>query len=125
MTKPPSSLSGSNTSTNMFRIFYRISMPSTSRTMINTECHTSFKWETKFGFTYRNNTLQGLIKIFIYSVMDPTPSPRFWVTMILSSTFPLPWLAPNVQCGPPSALFSTIIGHLRDNIIVETNRYQP
>jgi hypothetical protein len=88
LTKPPDSLSGSNTSTNRFRIFYRSPMPSTSSAMINTGCHTSFRWETKFGCTCRKNALQGLIGSFIHSVMDPTPSPRLWVTIILSSTFP-------------------------------------
>jgi hypothetical protein len=82
------SLRGSNTSTNRFRIFYRSPMPSTSSAMINIKCHTSFRWETKFGCTCRKNALQGLIESFIHSVMDPTPSPRLWVTMILSSTFP-------------------------------------
>jgi hypothetical protein len=93
LTKPPGSLSGSNTSTNRFRIFYRSPMPSTSSTMINTGCHTSFRWETKFGCTCRKNALQGLIRSFIHSIMDLTPSPRLWVTIILSSTFP-----PSLAC---------------------------
>jgi hypothetical protein len=88
LTKPPGSLSGSSTSTNKFRIFYRSLMPSASSSMINTGCHTSFRWETKFGFTCRKNALQGLIGSFIHSVMDPTPSPRLWVIILLSSTFP-------------------------------------
>jgi hypothetical protein len=48
LTKPPSSLSGSSTSTIRFRIFYKSQIPSTSSTMINTRCHTSFGWEKKF-----------------------------------------------------------------------------
>jgi hypothetical protein len=100
-------------------------MPSTSNPMINNGCHTSFRWETKFGCTCRKNSLQGLTRSFVHSVMYPTPSPSLWVTMLLISTFPVPWLALNIQCGPPSALFSTIIGHLRDNITIETNRSQP
>jgi hypothetical protein len=90
--KPHSSLNGSITSSNRFMIFYRSPIPSTSSAMINTGCHTSFRWETKFGCTCRNNALQGLIESFIHSVMEPTPSPRLWVTMILSSTFS-PYLA--------------------------------
>jgi hypothetical protein len=89
LTKPNDSLRGSNTSANRFRIFYRIPMPSTSSTMINTRCHISFRWEIMFGFTCRKNALQGPIRIFSHSVMDLTPSPRLWVIMILSSTFPL------------------------------------
>jgi hypothetical protein len=76
LTKPPGSLRRSITSTNRFMIFYRSPMPSTSNSMINTGCHTSFRWETKFGCTCRKNSLQGLIGSFIHYVMDPTPSPR-------------------------------------------------
>jgi hypothetical protein len=93
LTKPPGLLSGSNTSTTRFKIFYRSPIPSTSRAMINIECHTSFKWETKFGCTYRNNVLQGLIESFFHSIMDLTPSPMLWVTMLSSSTFP-----PSLAC---------------------------
>jgi hypothetical protein len=56
--------------------------------------------------------------------MGLTLSPRLWVTMFLISTLPLPWLAPSFQCGPPPTIFSTIIGHLGDQKIVETNKYQ-
>ena len=87
LTNPPGSLSGSNTSTNRFRIFYKILIPSTSNTMINIGCHSSFRWETKFGCTCRKNALHCLIRSFIQSVIDPTPSPRLWATIILSSTF--------------------------------------
>jgi hypothetical protein len=38
----PGLLSGSNTYVNRFMIFYRIPMPSTSNSMINTGFHTSF-----------------------------------------------------------------------------------
>jgi hypothetical protein len=69
MTNPPSSLSGSNTSVNRFRIFYIILMPSTSNSMIKIRCHIGFRWETKFGFTCRNNALQGPIRSFTHSVM--------------------------------------------------------
>jgi hypothetical protein len=31
--------------------------------------------------------------------MGLTLAPRLWVTMFLFSTPPLPWLAPNIQCG--------------------------
>jgi hypothetical protein len=88
LTKPPGSLTRSNTSSNMFRIFYRSAIESTSNTMINIVCHTSFRWETNFCCTFKKNTLQGLIEIFIHSVIDLTPSSRLWVKMILSSTFP-------------------------------------
>jgi hypothetical protein len=87
--KPLGSLSGSRTSSNRFRIFYRSPMPSTSNAMINTGCHISFRWETTCGCNCRNNTLQGPIESFTHSIMDLTPSPSLWVTMLLSSTFPL------------------------------------
>ena len=57
LTKPPGSLNESSTSSNKLIIFYRSPMPSISNAMINTRCHTSFKWETKFGFNCRNNSL--------------------------------------------------------------------
>ena len=90
---PPDSLNESSTSTNWFGIFYRSPMPSTSSTMINIECHTSSRWEIKFGCTCKKNALQGPIERFVHSVMDLTPSPRLWVTMLLSSTFP-----PSLAC---------------------------
>jgi hypothetical protein len=88
LTMPPGSLRRSNTYTNMFMIFCRSRMPSTRRTMINTECHISFRWETKFGCTCRKNALHGLIRSFVHFVMDLTPSPRAWETMIFMSTIP-------------------------------------
>jgi hypothetical protein len=93
LTKPPSSLNRSNTSTNKFRIFYRIPMPCISNAMINFGCHTSYGWEKKFGCTYKKNALQGPIGSFFHSIMGLTPLPRFWVTMILSSTCP-----PSLAC---------------------------
>jgi hypothetical protein len=85
--KPPSSLSGSNTSTNRFRISYRSPMTSTNNAMINIGCHISFRWATKFGCTCRKNALQDPIEIFTHSVMDHTLSPRLRGIIILSSTF--------------------------------------
>jgi hypothetical protein len=87
-TKRPGSLNESNTYSNRFRIFCTSLMPSTSNTMINTKCLIIFRWEIKFGCTYRNNSLQDRIGTVIHSDMDLTSSPRLWVTMILSSTFP-------------------------------------
>jgi hypothetical protein len=94
----------SNTSTNRFRIFCRSPMPSTSSAMINIGCHTSFRWEIKFGCTCRKNTLQDPIRSFIHSTMDLTPSPRLWVTILLSSTFP-----PSLACT--QCLMWTSFGH--------------
>jgi hypothetical protein len=83
----------SNTSSNRFRIFYRSPMPSTSNAMINTRCHTSFRWEIKFGCTCRKNALWGPIGSFVHSAMELTPSPRSWDIILLSSTFP-----PSLAC---------------------------
>jgi hypothetical protein len=87
LTKPPSSLSGSITFANRFRISYRSPMTSTNNAMINIGCHISFKWATKFGFTYRKNALQDPIESFAHSIMGCTLSPRLWGIMLLSSTF--------------------------------------
>jgi hypothetical protein len=69
-------------------IFFKSAFPSKINAMINMRCHTSFRWELKFGFTCRKNTLQGPIRSFVHYAMELIPSPRLWVTMILSSTFP-------------------------------------
>jgi hypothetical protein len=103
--KPQDSLSESSTSTNRFNIFYISPMPSTRSAMINTRCHTSFRWETKFGCTCRKNALQVLIRSFFHSIMNLKPSPRLWVTMILSSTFP-----PSLACTECSMW--TSFGHI-------------
>jgi hypothetical protein len=87
LTKLLCSLCGSSTSTNRFRIFYRSPIPSTRSAMINTGCHISFKWDTKCGCTCKKNALQGPIESFSPFVMDLRPSPRLWVTILLSSTF--------------------------------------
>jgi hypothetical protein len=101
---PPDSLNESNTFPNRFRIFCRIPMPSTSSTMINIECHKSFRWEIKFCCTCRKNSLQDPIRSFLHSAMELIPSPRLWVTMILSSTFP-----PSLDCT--QCLMWTSFGH--------------
>ena len=36
-----------------------------------------------------------------------------------------PWLPPNVQCGPPFAIVSTIVGHIKNRRATNTNRAQP
>jgi hypothetical protein len=87
LTKPPGSLRGSNTSINMFRLSYKSPMKSTCNAMINTGCHISFMWVTKFGCICRKKTLPNPIRSFTHSVMVRTPSPRLWVIIILGSTF--------------------------------------
>jgi hypothetical protein len=86
--KELSSLNGSGTSTNRFMIFYRNPMPSTSNAMINIACHTSFRWETKFGFTCRMNALEAPIGSYVHFSIDLTSFPRLWDTILLSSIFP-------------------------------------
>jgi hypothetical protein len=100
----PSSLIRYSTSTNRFRIFHRSPMLSTSNSMINTRCHTNFRWERNFGFTCRKRALQDHIESFFHSTMDLIPSPRLWVTMIFTSTFP-----PSLSCTP--CLMSTSFNH--------------
>ena len=58
MKNTPSSLSGSITFSNRFNVFYKSPMPSTRNAMFNITCHTSFRWETNFGCTYRRTTLR-------------------------------------------------------------------
>jgi hypothetical protein len=87
LTNPPGSLSGSNTSTNRFRMYYKSPMTITTSDMINIRCHISFRWAIKFGCTCRKNALQDPIRSFAHSIMGCTPSPRLWGIIILSSTF--------------------------------------
>jgi hypothetical protein len=87
LTKPLSSLSGSNTSTNRFNISYKSLMISTINAMINIGCHISFRWPTNFGCTCRKKSLQDPIESFSHSIMGHTPSPRLYGIIILSSTF--------------------------------------
>ena len=87
LTKPPGSLSGSNTSANRFNISYRSPMESTSSAMINIGCHISFRWVTKFRCTCRKNALQDPIRSFTHSIMGPTLSPRLYGIILWSSTF--------------------------------------
>jgi hypothetical protein len=86
-TKLHGSLSRSNTSSNRFRIFYISPMASTSSCMINIGCHTSFRWDIKFGCIFIKNALRGPIESFPQSAINITPSPRSWATMLLSLTF--------------------------------------
>jgi hypothetical protein len=83
-TNPKSLLNRLSTSSNRSMIFYRKPMLSTNNFMINIRYRTSFRWETRYGCIYRKSTLQDPIRSFVHFVMDLTPSPRLWVTMILS-----------------------------------------
>jgi hypothetical protein len=47
----------------------------------------NFRSVTKFGCTCRKNALQDPIRSFSHLIMGPTPSPRPWGIIILSSTF--------------------------------------
>ena len=87
LTKTPGSLSGSNTSSNRFRISYRSPMASTNNAMINIGCHISFRWAIKFGCTCRKNALQDPIESFSHYAMGRTPPPSTWGIIILSSRF--------------------------------------
>jgi hypothetical protein len=86
--KPPSSLSGSKTSTNRFSISYRSPMTSSSNTMIKTECHISFRLATNFGCTSGKNVSHDPIRILSHFVMGLTPSPRMWVIISLEINLP-------------------------------------
>jgi hypothetical protein len=125
LTKPPDSLSRFNTSANRSMRFCRKPMLSTSNAMINTGYRTSFRWETRSGYICRKNALQGPIRSYVHFTMGLTLSPRLWVTMILSSTLPPSLACTQCSMWTSSAIFSTIIGHLRDRRTVDTNRAQP
>jgi len=92
-TKPPDSLSGFNTSTNMSMRFCRKPMLSTSNAMINIGYRISFRWETRFGYICRKSALQGPIGSSAHFAMGLTLSPRLWVAMLLRST-----LHPSLAC---------------------------
>jgi hypothetical protein len=87
LTKPPDSLKGFNKSANKSMRFCRNPMLSTSNSMINTGCHTSFRWETRYGYICINISLHDPIGSSSHFTMVLTLSPSMWVEMILSSTF--------------------------------------
>jgi hypothetical protein len=124
-TMPPESLRGFSTSANSSMRFCRKPMLSTSNTMIKIGYLTSFRLETRSGYICRRSFLQVPIGSSAHFAMDLTASLRLWVAMILISTLTLSWIAPSVQCGPPSAIVSTIIRHLKDCRTTDTNRAQP
>ena len=39
--------------------------------------------------------------------------------------FPLPWPTPSIQCGPPSPIFFTTVGHIGGSRAADTYRDQP
>jgi hypothetical protein len=84
--KPPYSLSGFSTSTNMSMRFCRNPMLSTSSAMLNTGHHTSSKCEISSCYICRKSTLQGPTGGSSHFNFGLTLSPRLWVVMILSST---------------------------------------
>jgi hypothetical protein len=86
--KPPDSLIELNTYANRSMIFYRNPMLSTSIAMINTKYHTCFRWETRFGYICRKNTLHGTIKSLVHFTVGLILSDILWEITILSSTLP-------------------------------------
>jgi hypothetical protein len=124
LTKPLDSLREFSTSTNKSRRFCRNPMLNTRSAMINTGYHTSFRLATKFGYICRRSISLGPIGNFSHFFMGLTLSPRLWVVMLLISTLH-PWSTSSIQCGPPSTIFSTIIGHFPDCRTNETNKSQP
>jgi hypothetical protein len=125
LTKPPSLLNGFNTSDNRSMIFYRNPMLSTNNAMINTGCHTSFRWETRSGCICRKSTLQDPIRSLSTSLWTLHHHQGCGWQWFWAKYSPLPWPAPSVQCGPPSTILPTIIGHIRDRRAVDTDRAQP
>jgi hypothetical protein len=78
---------------NRFRIFYRSPIPSTSKCHDQHRVPHQFQVGDKVWLHLQKERLTGPHQSFIHSIMDLTPSPRLWVTMILSSTFP-----PSLAC---------------------------
>jgi hypothetical protein len=105
LTKPLYSLRGFIIFTNRSVRFCRNPMQSTSSATINIGYHTSFRWETRFGYICRKITLQGPIGRFTHFIMGITQSPRLWVAMLLIST-----LHPSLACTQCSMW--TSFGHI-------------
>jgi hypothetical protein len=76
LTKPPDSLRRFNTSANRSMRFFIKPMLSTRSAMINTEYHTSFRWDTRSSYICRKSSLQGPIKSSSHFAMGLTLSPR-------------------------------------------------
>jgi hypothetical protein len=71
-TKTPSLLNEFNTSYIKSMIFYRNPILSTNNAMINTWCHTNFRWEIRSDCICRKSTLQDPIERFVHFTMDLT-----------------------------------------------------
>ena len=77
-----------NTYTNRSLTYWTKPMLSTSSDMINIECHTGSRWAINFSYICKRSTLLGPTTRFSHFDMGPTPSPRLWEIIILSSAFP-------------------------------------
>ena len=122
---PPSLLNASIKSSNRFMISWIMPMISRNNIMINIRCHISFKWMTKFGCIYRRMPCRS---------PSEGPNPLIWALhhhqgcgrqCFQAQQSPIPWLASNVQCGPPSAILFTIVGHIKYCRTTNTNKTQP
>ena len=49
----------------------------------------------------------------------------YWGQCLQAQYSTIPWSAPSVQCGPPSALLSTSTRHIRCSRTTHTNRFKP
>jgi len=94
-------LNASSTSASRSMISWIKPILNIKNVMISIGCHISFKWATNFGYICRRNAL----------------------FQAHHSTLPCP--TPNFQCGPPLAILSTIVGHIKHCWVVDTNRAQP
>jgi len=98
---------------------------STSNVMIKTRFHTGSSWATMFGYICRRSISLGPIASFARSDMVLTPSLRLWETMIWAQHSLIPWPTPSVQCGSPSAILSTITGHIKNCRTTHTKKSKP
>lgn len=105
------SLSTFPTSTSRSMIYLTEPILSTSSTMINIRCHVSSTQAKRFCYICIRRASLDPIECFTCSDMGHTPSPRLQGTMPLSSSIHHSLVAPCVQCTPPWAILSTIIGH--------------
>ena len=112
LTKRTTSSNAFNTFANRFMTYLTKPMLSTSNDMINIGCHTTSRWVKRCGYICRRSA----------SLDPPQASPApIWVIhnhqgcreqCLQAQYSTIPWSAPSIQCGLPSALFPTSTGYL-------------
>ena len=125
LTRRISSFSAFSTSANKFMTYLTEPMLSTSNNMIKIRCYTTSRWATKCGYIRRRNASLDPTKNFAHFDMGRNHHQGYRGQCLWAQFSTIPWSAPSVQCGPPSAILPTYTGHLWRFRTTHTNRVKP